>query len=342
MKRVIGIVVMSVFVGAGAFAQTTPNFSKVESAFQSFSNDVASSLPYASNIGLNWSSAYIGKFPHFGAGLAAGFVTIPTTGFSSVTSALGVGNVLPSQLSNPNLGLPLPAYVAEARIGGFVLPFDIGLKAGFIPKQANLGAILPSGTNIQFHLFGAQVRYQLVKQKLLTPEVSVGVGVNHFDGTIGATVGSPITVASVPYSGGSYDITATAPQVAFDWNSNSVDASIEVSKKILLLFTPYVGAGVSYGFSTAGGGINSTIEVNGQPITQTEINNINSYLSASGQSTINFSGTGFSIKSKANGWSARAFGGMSINIAFLKIDGTVMYNLLSKKLGATVGTRLQF
>lgn len=345
MKKILGILALSAFVGTGAFAQTPPSFAAVQSSFKSFAGDVASSLPYASTIGLNWSWSYIGNLPHFGVGLAGGAVFIPTNGFNEVATTLGMGNLLPAEFNNPKLGLPLPAYVAEARLGGIILPFDIGIKAGFIPPQANLGSILPQGMNLDFHLYGAQIRYELVKEKFLIPEISLGVGVNHFDGVIGMTAGTgPIDIASVSDGTTTHNITLSAPQMFFKWNSNSLDANVQISKKILLLVTPYVGAGLSYGISSAGGGINSKLLLDGnvvQPGDQT-IANINQYLSTTGQQTINLTDSGFSILSKANGFSARAYGGVSLNLWFLKLDVTGMYNVMSGKLGATVGARAQF
>ena len=344
MKKILGVIALSVFVGTGAFAQTTtPTFDSVQKAFGDFAGDVASSLPYASTIGLNWSWSYIGKLPHFGVGLAGGAVTIPTKGFSQVTSALGIGNVLPPEFNNPNLGLPLPAYVAEARLGGIILPFDLGIKVGFIPQQVNLGALLPQGTSLDFHLYGAQLRYELVKEKFLIPEISVGVGVNHFDGTIGMSAGTGnIPISSVSDGTNTYNVSLSAPQLFFNWNSNSLDANVQVSKKILLLVTPYIGAGLSYGFSNAGGGLSSKLLINGNPATQTQIDQINQYLNATGQQTINFTTAGFKIGQKANGLSARAYAGASLNLWFLKLDVTGMYNIMTGKLGATVGARAQF
>ena len=49
--------------------------------FQTFATAAASSLPLETSVGLNWSDAYIGQFPHFGIGLTVGAATIP---FSAV------------------------------------------------------------------------------------------------------------------------------------------------------------------------------------------------------------------------------------------------------------------
>ena len=133
MKKLIAIFALVAGVAGGAFAQTQPTATQLVKGFTDFAGDVATSLPFASQIGLDWSSAYIGQFPHFGVGLAAGAVMIPTNGIQEVANDLQIN--LPSELTQPHLGLPIPAAVVEARIGGFILPFDLGLKFGTIPKS---------------------------------------------------------------------------------------------------------------------------------------------------------------------------------------------------------------
>jgi hypothetical protein len=51
---------------------------------------------------------------------------------------------------------------------------------------------------------------------------------------------------------------------------------------------------------------------------------------------------GFVINRPVNGWGFRAFGGLGVNLFFLKVDAAVMYDILGKSLGAQVGLRLQF
>ena len=345
MKKLIAIFALVAGVAGGAFAQTIQpsNLTQVEPGFKSFANDLATSLPYASQIGLDWSSAYIGQFPHFGVGLAGGVVTVPTKGIQEVANALGVGGVLPSELLTPNLGLPIPAAVVEARLGGLFLPFDVGVKFGTIPKSVNLSTFLPSGTSIDFLLYGLEVRTPIVKEGLLIPQISVGAGFNHFSGDIRSTVGQAITVGNISYAGQSNDLSFTAPTLDFNWNSNSLDAKIEVSKTVLFILTPYIGAGLAYGFSSAGGSVQSTLEDNGSPITQSQIDNIDAYYQSTGQTAPSLSPTqSFSTSSPANGFSFWAFGGTSVNLLILKLDVSGMYNILTQKLGVNVGARIQF
>jgi hypothetical protein len=54
------------------------------------------------------------------------------------------------------------------------------------------------------------------------------------------------------------------------------------------------------------------------------------------------SASGFEVSSAANGWSFWVFGGTAINIFFVKIDLSAMYNFLNGDYGGSVNVRLQF
>ncbi len=64
MKKLLIMAALVLFVASGAFAQTY-SFSTFQSVFQSFASGAASALPLETSVGLNWSDAYIGQFPHF-------------------------------------------------------------------------------------------------------------------------------------------------------------------------------------------------------------------------------------------------------------------------------------
>lgn len=360
MKKILGVIALSLFVGTGAFAQTTTGISSLQGNFDQFSKGVASSLPFASTMGLNWSWSYIGKLPHFGVGASAGFIMLPVSALSNVTSALSIPtNFLPPQLASVAGGLPFPAYTLEGRIGGIGLPFDIGVKYGFIPTQlhnsidqAFSNAMGVTGAGFDFKLYGAELRYELVKEKFLIPEISIGVGLNHIEGDIAlpTNLGFNGTYADPASSGASYSVNMSNPELGFNWRSTSVDAKIQLSKKILLLVTPYVGAGLSYGFSNAGGGLSAQsvtvthTDASGNTTTlqpgTTQYNDLLTYLKNQG---IAFDpAKGLNFGANANGFSARAFAGASINLWFVKVDATLMYNVFSGRIGATVGARAQF
>ena len=64
------------------------------------------------------------------------------------------------------------------------------------------------------------------------------------------TLGS---VSGLP-SGGTYTFTFQNPTFNFFWNTNVIDAKVQVSKNLFII-TPYIGLGASYGISNAGGGL---------------------------------------------------------------------------------------
>ena len=69
-----------------------------------------------------------------------------------------------------------------------MLPFDIGLKAMMLTPEmtASLDAM---GFSFDYSLLGGNVRYALVKQNLLLPDVSIGAGYNRLSGAISMPLG---------------------------------------------------------------------------------------------------------------------------------------------------------
>ncbi len=334
--KAVAVIVAAVLSGTPVFAQV--NIAVLQNGAEKFSDALAKALPFNSTVGLNWSDAYIGQIvgipPHFGVGVVAGATSIDAQDASALLGQLGY--------SSSDLGdkLPLPAIAAEARIGGFLLPFDIGLKVGLIPDS--VGESLSSaagGLNVDYLLFGADLRYALLKGGLVMPAISVGVGVNYMKGGVSTSVGEPQTFV---YNDGTQDhtITASSPDIGLEWETTTFDFKAQISKG-LIIFTPYLGLGASYGVSKAGYFLDSTVTYDGSTMDQADIDALNAYLEANGAEPLDFSSSGFSSSFDVTGWSMRAFGGLSVNLLVLKLDLTGMYNLNDGSYGATVGARFQ-
>ncbi len=345
MKRLV-LVLVILLAAAGAFAQTF-DFATFEAASRTFATDVANSLPFNASIGLNWSDAYVGQLlavpPHFGVGAALGATTIPADSIRTMLGSLSLS--IPAE-AEPYLqyGAPIPAYTVEGRIGGFVLPFDIGVKVGYIPPGTLGSWGLP--VDVNYLLVGADVRYALLEENVILPAVSVGAGYSYMHGSVAVPgiFGGPVTVTNfqVPDGGGgstTHTLGFTDPAVNFEWNTNVIDLKAQVSKSFLVV-TPYLGAGASYGISSAGGGVSSTLLVDGSQPTEEQIAQYNEALAAAG-SDVRLSNQGFLVQAAANGWSFRAFGGASLNLLVVKLDLTGMYNFLSGDFGASIGVRVQ-
>jgi hypothetical protein len=321
MKRSIAVIAITVIVSIGAYSQSLAGF---KTGFESFAGDMAGSLAVNSTIGGNWSDAYIGGFPHLGAGVALGAAFVSSAGTKSLFDAMSAS--VPTALAK--VGIPIPAAVATLKIGLPFLPMDVGVKGGFIP--ASVGKSLIKDGSVDYTNFGLQVRYALVKQNILLPNVSIGAAYNYQKGSVKAPTG----IGAQSMSVGPYTVDMTNPNLSLGWTSNTIDFTAQVSKKLLLLFVPYAGAGLTVGKSAVTGGLDSNITVGGGTIAD-----VQTYM---GSAAPDFSNTGFSYTADEKKAVFRIYGGLSFRIVILDLDTQLMYVPSKKALGASLTTRVQF
>jgi hypothetical protein len=328
-KIVIFTVLVAVVFGAPVFGADEFTLDEFKDGFETFSEEFAKSLPMNSTIGLNWSDAYIGQLlavpPNFGVGVTTGVTTIPGSVFTDLADDLGVdtsGGV--EDVSA--FGLPLPGYAVDARVGGFILPFDVGVKVGLLPG-IKIGDVEAEYTNIGF-----DVRYAVLDGGIL-PKLSVGVGYNYLSGRIVTPLGLGETrVGSVEYDGNTYELVMSDPDLEFGWQANVFDFKAQVSKSFLII-EPHFGVGASVGSASTTTGLSTDITVNGGGgVTADDIGK------AAG---VDISDDGLFLESTVNPVSFRLFGGTSLNLAVFRLDLGLMYNLNSGSLGGTLGARFQ-
>jgi hypothetical protein len=330
MKKVFGFVLgMALFGGAPLFPQNLVDLQKTTGEF---SKALAKSLPFNATLGLNWADAYVGMFfpsfpPHFGAGIALGYTTVDFEAFDELLNQFDLS--VPGEF---DLGqLALPAYVTEARIGGFVLPFDVGLKFGAFENLGNDSA------TVDYLLVGGEFRYAIIdgKKNLLLPNLSVGAGLNYLSGSFTGSK-SFLTLPFTPGSSANESLDLTNLRVGLQWETLALDFKAQVSKSFLIL-TPYVGLGASHAWSRAG----YTVEADPIPLTADQKNKISNDLKNAGVEGIDFSGKGLSTILEETGWSFRAFGGLSVNFALFRLDLTGLFNFFDGNYGVTLGGRFQ-
>lgn len=351
-KRIIlffTVMVLSLSVSFGAFGQSNYDFVEgFQAPFQQFASVLAPALPYASTIGLQWSHAYIGQLinlpPHFGIGVSAGAVMLPLEGFNKVTENFGVE--IPQELMFlGDLGIPFPAAVIDARLGGIILPFDLGFKIGLIPEP--LKEQLGDQFTLDYLMVGGDIRVPLLKDKGFVPAISIGAGYTYFRGGVGipGLLGGGLDLGTTdtgyaPLDAELQQLSFSDPELTFNWESHVIDLKAQLSKNLFII-TPYIGLGASYGISQAGGGLTSEVLYGGSPITDAQIQDIYDAFGGAGMSAPELSDQGLLVSSSANGFAFRAYGGTSINIFFIKVDVSVMYNVTSNSLGAQAGVRFQ-
>ena len=256
MKRILILAIVALlFAPAALMAQTDIDFVDLEADIQAFADGVASSLPLNASVGLNWSDAYIGQFPHFGVGLTVGASTIPFEAARPVLDGLGLTDQI---INNPSFeyiskyGMPLPAYAAEVRIGGLIIPFDAGVKVGILPPDWSPGDIF-AGLELDYMNLGFDVRMPVIEERGLIPEVSIGGGYNYLRANIGfaGILGGDLNIGTFehpdPTNDQTWTVSMTDPTVNYEWSANVIDLKAQVSKG-LLFFRPYEGVGASVGF----------------------------------------------------------------------------------------------
>ncbi len=311
----------ALMVSVGAFAQQDLDFDDMEKSFKTFSSDIASSLPFASTTGLNWSDARVRGLPHFGIGISTEVAFMPEDAFTDLADSFGVD--LPSDVTG-GLGVPFPGYAIDARVGIPVIPIDVGAKFGIITQGMADAISGATGVEADYTLIGFDVRYPVVEGGLLLPAITVSAGYNYLKGGIATEIDGIDTTIETGYS---EDITFSDPKLRFAWKSNNLDFKLQASKG-LLIFTPSVGLGYTYGWSEAGGGIAAELESYPSELDQLSGVEIDEK-------------EGFTILSKSNAGSLRAFAGMQVNLTVFKLDLNAKYNLSSQKLGAGINARFQ-
>ena len=337
MKRFVLILMMSL-AAAGLWAQNLEDF---QAGFEAFATDMASTLSYNATVGNNWSDAYIGKFPHFGVGVSVGLTTVPSESLEALFTSMDIG--IPSAVAET--GLPIPAAAVSAKIGGLVLPFDVGVKAMILPTEAT-EALSSAGISADYKLLGGNVRFALLKQNILMPDVSVGFGYNRLTGSILMPLDAVQSYDFDVGGGEIHTLAVTDPNLNMEWTTDSFDFTLQVSKSVLFL-RPYVGAGYSLGKSAVNGGMKATMtydnaDGNGpQPIDDNNLADLKSSLTAAGIDVPDISADGFMFGSTDNAPVLRLYGGLSLDLLVLMLDTQVTYVPGSGSLGASAMIRIQ-
>lgn len=314
---------MIILLATLTFSVAAYDLTQVEDGFESFADEVATSLPMMAGMGLNWNDAYTGGFPRFGVGLTAGAIFIPSEAFEDISVLTGDDTL--TDLTS--LGVPMPMYSLDGRIGIPVLPMDAGIKLGVLDTSSILSS---SDYSMNYFMVGGDVRWALLKGNIALPEVSVGVGYTYLRGEVVV----PVSDQTIATSTGK-NLTISDNDMLFDWNVNVFDFKVQASKKLLLLNLS-AGMGYSYGITSAGGGItNGDVLYNGNTLTNDDIAALEA---ATG---IGIDEEGVTVSADTNGGAFRLFGGAGLNMPLFKLDFGLNYAVPSKTMGLTTNVRFQ-
>lgn len=217
------IAVASLLFFLVAYICAADSASRAESA-KKFAEEAQKALPFATLSPLAWSDSYIGQVvsrkPHFGAGISYGMTMANFSGVRELFHDFGAAAYMDIG------GALMPPLYGHVRIGGFFVPFDIGIVAS-IPlnsKPAN-------GFLLEHQTFGADIRFALIRDDTKLPGVSLGIAYTQ-------TSGSLLTEVS-------------GSDIGIHWSGNAIELKAQISKT-LQTFTPYFGGGGSFTWTRAG------------------------------------------------------------------------------------------
>lgn len=229
-KTVCALCASALLLSGSAFALDS---TKISDGLNDFAKQLLVVVPESSTQQNVWADAYIGKVfpsfpPHFGGGITIGVTQLDMTGFknaadglisnyNSVTQSLSSLTSIAGITTNKlNFGtIPdtffMPTASVDVRIGGIVLPFDIGLCAMmtnpslFSVDLSNPDSITDMSSPLTFSAFGydgtfdyltigADIRYAVFEGNLVLPTISVGGGYYFTKGEFGASTSSETTI----------------------------------------------------------------------------------------------------------------------------------------------------
>lgn len=211
MKKLISILLALLLISSVLFAQHDATI--VTDNMNSFVKQLGINIPNTTSQQNVWADAYIGKVfpsvpPHFGAGVNVSASMLDTTALAAAADQLDITTV-PSKL-------PLPVFTADARIGGLFIPFDVGVSF-MKTRPMDLKAIA-----FDFTTLSADIRYALLEQGLIMPNLSIGAGYSKTYGMLKASESSDI-------------------YTNINFKVETITGSVQLSKSVLIA-TPFVGA----------------------------------------------------------------------------------------------------
>ena len=294
------------------YIPTDSPFTVAENGLNDFCDDLADVIPNSQTQQNVYAEAWIGKlFPgfHFGAGVNAGVSALDVSSLKDAALALGVDDV-----KDINDTLVFPTITVDARLGGIILPFDIGVTAMSIDtsKMDSVDkAIDPVA--IDFFTIGADIRYAILQGGFMRPKWSVGAGFY--------------------YTKGGVDVDDDTAKASLDFKSTTFMVNTQASIKLLCL-VPFIGGRALFSKTSVDWKVNANWARIIAKESDTYYEGVANALKW-GILPSSFSGSssGFSVY-------PQVFGGIGLDLLFLNLTVSGSYDIASKIPSAAVSVRI--
>lgn len=260
------------------------------SGLTDFSENLALAVPQAAVQQNVYADAFIGKLfpavpPHFAFGINAGATHLNTEGLAKAADKLGISGVKNSYF--------FPVLNADIRVGGAILPFDVGLS--FMTLDINNISFSDVDVGVEFFTIAADVRYALIEDGLVTPGLSLGLGYS--------------------YNKGAFSVSQDNAEASVDYDVQTLYGQIQVSKAFNIPvarigFTPFLGfRGIVSKYSN-----DWSWKFKGD------------YLTAIG-TTVPTSGKGTVSSDNFGGFQPQIYGGLGFNFVFMQLTASACADL---------------
>ncbi|MDR2467400.1 MAG: hypothetical protein LBD22_00365 [Spirochaetaceae bacterium] len=303
----------------------TPDIVELQSNATELFSSLMNALPLNAVQGLSWSDAYIGQIfsvrPHFGVGVSSGFAVADKDLLNKFFGSFGTS-------TGDEQFWTLPTELIEVRLGGILIPFDLGVKFGMFDDNKLDKWLFSHNYTKKFMMYGGDIRIALSKGTGAFPKISLGFGYTHFTGSL--TAGLP---GQHDFDVAGKTLSADDAQLELDWTITTLDLKLQLSKT-LFIFTPYLGVGANFYWTDTGYTLrSSTLTYSGSDLAAD--------LASLGLEKIIFDATSFSSRFGNQAILARVFGGFSLNMWLIKLDFSVFCGLTDYRYGGNVGVRFQ-
>ena len=204
-------------------------YSSLSTGLNDFCDALADSIPNSQSLQNVWAESWIGHiFPglHFGVGLNAGVSSLDVTALKDAAVSMGLDGT-----SDIPETLVFPTLAGDLRVGGFILPFDVGFSFMSLSPFESLidSALGDAPVNFSYFSIGGDIRYCLFKTGFgpLNVKISGMGGIYYTSGDLNLEDDSSKSSASMDFSATTFYLGAQA------------------SAKLLVL-VPYLGARVMF------------------------------------------------------------------------------------------------
>ncbi len=176
-----------------------------------------------------WAESWIGMLvpnAKFGFGINAGLAALDISSLKDAASALAI-----DEAEDLNDILAFPTATADLRVGGFILPFDVGFTISSI-DSSKIGALDDAISPCEFDYFsiGGDLRYCILNKgtKLVHARISLSGGGYYTKGSVKVA-----------------DKDSSDSSASLDFNSTTLFLGAQANAK-LFCFVPFVGGRVAF------------------------------------------------------------------------------------------------